>query len=300
MKISYLWNRFDQQAREYVQFPSGLHRLRKAEKRISRGFRQRTDDRTIISLTTHPQRIRSVYLTLRSLLAQEVLPRRIFLVVARDEFPCQRLPEKLVALTDDRVEIVEIERTRRSYNKIIPALERCPDFNIVTCDDDKIYEPDWLSSLTDAARFDTGTIICHCARELPLYRSTQYPPYREWHHLSENVLSMNILPLGVGGVLYPAGSLHKDCARADLFEKLAPFADDLWLRFMSLRMGVPVRRLARYEHMPTSIPTSWSHRLSHRNIRGNENVATFKRLLATYCDELRRLGVLPTDTVLNN
>jgi len=286
------WRRLDVQISELARFPAAVLELSRRESKVANGRQQAVEPGTIISLTTFPPRAGTVHYTLRSLLTQDTLPESIVLVIARDEFGSMPLPQRLRSMVQGKLQILEIERSLSSYNKIIPVLECFPNHTIVTCDDDKIYPADWFGSLVKASKLEPETIICHFARELPLHIAEHYPDYPKWRQADQYILAMNLLPLGVGGVLYPPGSLHADSCRANLFMELAPCADDLWLRFMSLRTGTPVRRLDRYRRHPESIPTTWKLRLSHGNVWENENVASFRRLLALYEAELSDLNVI--------
>ena len=44
-----------------------------------------------------------------------------------------------------------------------------------------------------------------------------------------------------GGVLYPPHSLYKDVGDAELFRKIAPYADDIWFWAMTVLNNVKVR-----------------------------------------------------------
>ena len=50
-------------------------------------------------------------------------------------------------------------------------------------------------------------------------------------------------PTGIGGILYPPHSLAKEVTDETLFMKLAPTADDIWLKAMSLKQGTNCRQI---------------------------------------------------------
>jgi hypothetical protein len=79
------------------------------------------------------------------------------------------------------------------------------------------------------------------------------------------------LALGYGGVLYPPGSLHDDATNRDLFEKLAPAADDLWFKAMAIRAGTSVCRSAENRPGPLPIAFSQAVSLKHTNITDDRN-----------------------------
>jgi hypothetical protein len=55
---------------------------------------------------------------------------------------------------------------------------------------------------------------------------------------------LRLLPLGVGGVLYPPGILHSEVVNAGVFLNICPTADDIWFKAMSLLKGVACRKVA--------------------------------------------------------
>jgi len=64
--------------------------------------------------------------------------------------------------------------------------------------------------------------------------SESFKPYSEWSKIQQSNPSFNLFPTGVGGILYPPNSLHKDVTNRELFLKLSPTADDVWFKAMSL------------------------------------------------------------------
>jgi hypothetical protein len=68
-------------------------------------------------------------------------------------------------------------------------------------------------------------------------------PYRRWPRLPGDVTGLDLLALGIGGVLYPPGSLDGRLADADLIARLAPTADDIWFKAMTLLTRTPTRRI---------------------------------------------------------
>jgi hypothetical protein len=70
-----------------------------------------------------------------------------------------------------------------------------------------------------------------------LVKDGQLQPYTTWLHAFEEQVgkpSASLLPIGVGGVLYPSGTLNEEVSNIDAFIALAPHGDDLWLKCMTL------------------------------------------------------------------
>lgn len=193
----------------------------------------------VVSLTSYPPRYQTLALTLKSLLTQSVKPKSIVLWIARGE--AATLPEEIQALQHYGLEIRYCDNIK-SYKKLIPSLEAFPEDAILTADDDVYYDRRWLF------RFASQTIVRSqvlCARmHRIVLRGGELAQYTEWEYDS-NFVEPSILnfPTGIGGVLYPAGSLHADVLDADMFMQLCPTADDVWFYFMAARAGSQFRRL---------------------------------------------------------
>jgi len=202
----------------------------------------------IVSLTSHPARFKTLHLTLECLLAQRMACDKILLWIAhadRDE-----LPRKVRQLEGDRLAIGYCDDLR-AYKKIIPTLECYPDAYIVTTDDDAFYKPNWLEGLVSVARKHPTNVVAHIVRRVALERKTFPSSYVRWSYVERDTEPSPLhFPTGVGGVLYPPGAFHQDVFRRDLFEKLAPTNDDIWLYWMWRRNG----RKCRYTGAPLLVP----------------------------------------------
>jgi len=226
----------------------------------------------VVALTSYPARFDTLHLCLQSLFRQSVRPERLMLVVSRDEADAHPLPPAIASLDGQLLEIVYDEGNIGSYKKIIPALERCPGMTIVTCDDDKIYPPNWLKQLLRAAGRTPGAIICHRARMASPLPDGTWAPYHSWPSCNHDTPSMAIIPIGSGGVLYPPGALDEVAADRRRFLKIAPSADDLWLKFAAWKRGTPACQVCYKPSKFKSIPMKAGH-LSDVNVAaGNDMV----------------------------
>ena len=119
-------------------------------------------ERLIISLTTHPPRIRQVFATLESLCEQDIEAFDVHLYLSRrDKEAVGDLPRSLQRLTRRGVKIVVTDIDLRSYDKLVHALEAYPQATIITADDDMLYPSDWARRLVDGANRFPGCIVCH-------------------------------------------------------------------------------------------------------------------------------------------
>lgn len=287
LQQSVLLRKLRVQLTDYFEFLVATQTLRYREHRNWRWKYVPQIAGTVVSLTTMPGRIERVKYCVRSLLSQSVTPEKIVLYVGSDKLAKNTIPTNLSSMQNDLFEIRVVQGGLQSYDKILPALQDFPDHVIVTCDDDKIYPQNWLSFLLHASEADPRSIICHFARELPPLCNNDKPrSYIDWSEVRTPTRSYRLMPIGTGGVLYPRSALHADVSNVELVHKLAPRADDLWLKFMSLRAGTKVNCIARYSRHAPAIPVPWHTRLSNRNVYGTGNVDVFERLLTKYFSDV--------------
>eukprot|EP00038_Savillea_parva_P007645 m.171598 g.171598 ORF g.171598 m.171598 type:complete len:838 (-) comp13395_c0_seq1:46-2559(-) len=115
--------------------------------------KRRTRPRIVVSLTTLPTRIAGVVATVKSLLAQSVVPDALYINIptesARFKDASYTIPPSLSTLKG-----VTIRRTHDHgpATKLIPTLEveKDPSTVIVTADDDMLYKPSMIHELLEA------------------------------------------------------------------------------------------------------------------------------------------------------
>ena len=188
----------------------------------------------VVSLTSIPSRLGTLHLTILSILDAPVRPAKIILWL--NESLQGRLPKRLSGLQGGCFEIRFAPGTS-SHRKLLFTLREMSDATIVTCDDDVMYPPDWLNSLYQEHQAKPGCVIGHTCRTVAYANDGILLPYKYWKHAAPGVCGRDILPIGVGGVLYPPGSLHPEVQDETLYLRVAPRADDLWFKVMAVRQG---------------------------------------------------------------
>lgn len=197
--------------------------------------------KTILSLTSYSKRILSVHETIKTLLNQTYKVDHLILWLAEDEFTLDNLPQSLLSLQKEGLEILFCEDIK-SYKKLIPTLKLYPDDIIITFDDDAYYKKDVVEKLMHSYNEYPDCIHCLRGREI-IYDQNMLPlSYNQWEMISDNFIpGHNILPTGLGGILYPPNCFYKDILRKDIFMKLTPRADDIWFKVMGLINGYKAR-----------------------------------------------------------
>lgn len=219
--------------------------------------------KNIISLTTIPPRIHLVRPTLESLLQQNASIDKVILWIPRayrrSEFGGFEIP----AMPDG----VEVRRCDIDYGpatKLLPAVAayRNQDVNILYCDDDRIYDPDWASHLLSHNAQHPGACIAHAGEVVEsiaekyaatgwLYKFLTYATFgirSHYHRKRVRELDPGIgvvdICKGYGGVLVRP-EFFDDAA----FEipDLLWTVDDIWLSGHLAVKGIEVWKVSRAE-----------------------------------------------------
>ncbi|EGQ8197844.1 TPA: hypothetical protein KDX42_000673 [Vibrio parahaemolyticus] len=189
----------------------------------------------VISLTSYGVRLRTVYLTLESLLSQSKSCGGIVLYLSTQDIKREDLPQSLKRLTYRGVKIKFVEENLRSYKKLHYALQDFPKSKIITVDDDIIYPRKWLEKIVDASNDFPNDIIFYRGHMINFDASGKLTSYNTFPQAYGESRSLLNLPTGVSGILYPQGCFHDDVLDSEKFLELAPYADDLWYKIMSMK-----------------------------------------------------------------
>ncbi len=250
----------------------------------------------IISLTSYPPRIGTVDQVIRSLLAQTVKPWKIVLWLAREEFPGGEasLPVELVALTRGTNFEIDWCENIRSYKKLIPALRKYPDCDIVTADDDIIYPPDALERLVVAHKESPADILSMWVRVITA-KDGIVQPFLDWlpswiGGQSRAPASFDNYLLGGSPAYYPAHCLHDQVLDMKTAQKVCPNQDDLWFWAMAVLNGRKIRGVSCKDYSLKMLEGSQEHSLWNMNKAGG-NDQTIKRLFATFPKIKERLSL---------
>ncbi len=230
----------------------------------------------VISLTSYPARFGTLALTLQGILRQSVRPDRVILWL--DDGDQAHLPQDVRLLPGLEVRTCP---AWRSYKKIVPTLLAHPEAFVVTADDDVYYPADWLEKLVGAANAG-APVACHRAHRIALRADGQPAPYAEWRH---NIDAPECSPLtfltGVSGVIYAPGVFHADVTRDDLFTRLAPRSDDVWLYWMHRLNGVEAQKIGARARI-VEWEGSQAQSLRAANLHGTGNDQAIAAMIAHY------------------
>lgn len=207
----------------------------------SLGIGNDLNDEIIVSLTSFDQRIDSVYLVVESLFHQAVKADRIILWLSLKNFPNGEddLPLMLKRQQSRGLDIRFVKDDIGPYKKIIYSAQNYPQSLIITVDDDVLYPLDLIEKFYQAYLRSPDVIHCNRAHLISFDKRGRILPYKIWHKPTEHTASgFAVFPTGNSGVLYFPGCLASEVNDQDAFMRLAPNADDIWLKAMSLKNDI--------------------------------------------------------------
>lgn len=215
-----------------------INRLRKYKKIIKDKIIEKHKVLIIVSLTSYPPRIENVNQVINSLLEQTMLPDKIILWLAKEQFKNKEkdLPQALIELKKKGLTIKWCDDIK-SHKKYYYTMKKYPNDIIITVDDDMIYEKTLIEDLYKGYKKFPKAISCTQAREISLSE-----PYINWKRMARQEIDkpmMDLLAIGCGGILYPPRILPQETFdKKDIFE-LSLATDDLWLKTMEILNKVP-------------------------------------------------------------
>lgn len=245
---------------------------------------------SIISLTTYGVRTNKVYITLDSIFSQSVRPYKVILWLSEEEYSLRSLPVELKSRME-KYDFFEVRfcEDLKPHKKYYYSMALFPENNIITADDDVFYPHDWLATLITLHRRYPSSIACNNAHKITTCDGS-ICPYDDWFCLtSEQGPSLLLCPIGVGGVLYPPYSLHKDVFRKDIIRDACLNADDLWLRTMGMLNETTVVNSNRYSYTFLSVEGAKATALSNSNVIGGRNDIQLQNILTIYGDQINKI-----------
>lgn len=227
--------------------------------------------KVIVSLTSYPARIKTVHLTINTLLQQTLKPDKLILWLAKDQFPNKEndLPKDLLRLKEYGLTIEWCDEDIRSYKKLLPAIQKYPEDIIVTTDDDVYYQQNMLESLYSAYLKDSRNI--YVKRSVKLCLNNGFPEGISsrkymYKHLTEPSYLNQMM--GGSGCLYPPKSLHKDCCNIEIIKNTIPTHDDAYFWSMAVLNNTKIKVIGGFDENLYFVDGTQDVGLIHTNKTG--------------------------------
>lgn len=243
---------------------------------------EKRDKKYIVSLTSFPARIEEVWISIETILRQTFKPDAIILWLSEEQFHGHILPKKLTNLEKRGLTIKFVAEDIRSHKKYKYAIEQYPNDYIITLDDDLYYDEGLLQNLVNLKKQYPEFVPTNRAHKI-IFNDLNVLTYGAWfHNAFQTKPSHSLVQTGGFGTLYTFGDLDIDFNKNDIFLKIAPHADDLWLKIMVLKKGKKVVTNSKYNKDPLVVKGTQNNKLVIENVINGGNDTQFKNLLEYY------------------
>lgn len=245
---------------------------------------KKRDQKIIVSLTTYPKRINTIWLTIETLLRQTVKPDEIILWLADSQFEngLKNLPESLLRLQRRGLTIRFCEDLR-SHKKYYFALQEYPNDLVVLADDDMFYPRDTVAKLLHMHKQYPDDICCITAQVIEPGFSAMPSKWRNPKLDEHNLQHSDQIQAFTGsGTLIPPKALPVEAFDIDCIKSLCFHADDLWITFMAHWGGTRITTMKKWRPFPVTIYGTAEGSLYYINAEENQNDVQWQNLLDHY------------------
>lgn len=237
------------------------------------------NQKIIVSLTSFPARFEKLHLVIRSLLVQTLPPDVIILYLDDD---VEDLPDSLKKLQNYGLQIEWRTGHMKPHKKYYYAIKEHPDDIVITVDDDVMYPAKLIESLYKTYQRFPDCVVATRAHRIIFENHKTIKNYNNWHWADEqrNKPSLALMATGVGGVLYPPHCMSAELLNQELFLKLSPNADDLWLKIMQVKNGTKVVLCdSKVSHTRADIQGTQEQSLNSSNVHKCVNDEYMKKMI---------------------
>lgn len=248
--------------------------------------------RIIVSLTSYPARFKTLHLCIKSILNQTLKPDKIILYL--DDFiSYAQLTDELQDLHKHNLLSIQFRAGNlKPHMKYYYALQEYHNDIVITIDDDTIHRRNLLKKLFISYCRYPKAISSMRVHKLRKKAVNEIEAYNNWYfeYTKEKKPSFSLLATGFGGVLYPPNNFDKEIFNINNLKQLSYNADDIWLKFMQIKSGIPVVWVPSRHLIPIEIKNYKDTGLNLTNVHQNQNDIYIEKLsnfyhinLADYC-----------------
>jgi len=248
------------------------------------------DADVVVSMTSHGARIAKVHHALESIARGRVRPSRMILWID-EELEGHALPRGLRRLEHRGLEVRYHKDDIGPHMKYYPYVmgEIKHDRPLVTGDDDKRYSKEWLHGLVEACRSEPGAISVYISRRIE-FIGDEFSPYLTWPFVNTTTPDRRNAVIGFCGAIYPPEFLDALRKRGDGFRDCCLRNDDIWLTYVAVTEGFPVRQIHPAPLLPGTLPGAEALALRRTNlVGGTAGGGNDQQLLDTFKRNPRQL-----------
>ena len=228
----------------------------------------------IVSMTSHGNRIAQCPRTIFSIL-RGVIQVKVVLTIYKDDLIHIQNNEDIYTLVQNKtIDLIIADEDLGPHLKYYYALQKYANANIITIDDDIIYDKIMVKSMLDFYTNNPNMIIANrCHRIYTL-------DYNKWDKvITQRCGSHYNFATGVGGVLYPAHCFDTISPSIDEILKIK-YADDIYLKILELRNSIQVynaHNFVYHDLHDTCIDSTALYKTNITKNRNNKYLLTFNK-----------------------
>lgn len=242
----------------------------------------------IVSFTSFPARIENVWQVVECMLRQTYRPKKIFLWLSSEQFPSKdNLPQSLLELENDIFEIKFVDGDIRSHKKYYYVAKEYPDSLLLLIDDDIYYPTTMIEEMLIEYDKYPQSVISRYAFVRKYDEYGNLLPYSRWEEVSGKSDSRYLFLGSGGGTLFRPNALYKDLTNKDLFLKLTPIADDIWLNAMVELAGLSIKKIKFGLILPVEGGED-NTTLCSENVAGGQNDIQISNITEYYKKEVNK------------
>ncbi len=197
----------------------------------------------VISLTSHPARFTTLDQSLKQLLDQHLIPKKVYLNIA--EADMGKLPESIKQLESGGILKINYCSDLGPGKKLIPTLKLEETLPIIVVDDDLVFETDLTLKLMVQHHLTPKNVVASRVHEIIFEANGDVAPYSKWvkNYSLSNGPGGHLFATSGAGTLYKKEFFHKDVMDEATYKELCFHTDDLWWHIQSKRIGVKTKRM---------------------------------------------------------
>jgi hypothetical protein len=203
-------------------------------------FRINSEADFVVSMASYPKRSHLLPAVFEALNKQTIVPKKWILVLSEEEWPNKNLTSSLEKLVNRGLEIIWVKNNTYAVKKLVPVIEKYPEFGVITFDDELIYGRHVIEKLISSSNINKEAIIGHVGKKLIQKNGELKMNYREKESANLNTPSGQVYYLGGSGTYYPAHSLDKRVLDNDAIQKIVPGrGSDIWFWAAAVANNTP-------------------------------------------------------------
>lgn len=242
------------------------------------------NNKIVVSLTSFPARINNVWQVIICMLNQTLLPDEIILWLSKEQFPtADTIPQSLRELEGDIFKIRMVDDDLRSHKKYYYISLEYVDANVFLIDDDIYYPSTLLEDTWTEYLKHENAVICNFGFHIKYNADGVMESYNTWIPCHEKSSDKNLFFGSGGGTLFQPSKMFKDLTNVELFTKLTPSADDIWLNAMARIAGMEIIIIRNGLILP--IANKKNSKLSSVNVGMGQNDIQLKNVSTYYRDK---------------